>query len=84
MFNKTVLMVKDTIVIYRKSKTVLILVSSKCYFSHPEESILKSFLIALTGCKLEGASCLEDTFFLFKVSDWSRFLVKITSALTIR
>ena len=32
----------------------------------------------------EGAFGREKTFFLFKVSDWLRFLVKLSSALTIR
>ena len=35
-------MVKDIIVIFRKIKTILILISNKRYFSHPEKSILKS------------------------------------------
>ena len=35
-----VLLVKDIIVIYRKNKTILILINLKRYFSHPEKSIL--------------------------------------------
>ena len=34
------LVVKDIIVIFRKNETILILISLKCYFSHPEKSIL--------------------------------------------
>ena len=37
-----VLVVKDIIVIYRKNETILVLISLKRYFSHPEKSILKS------------------------------------------
>ena len=36
-----IFVVKDIIVIYRKIKTILILISFKRYFSHPEKSILK-------------------------------------------
>ena len=35
-----VLVVKDSIVIFRKNETILILISFKRYFSHPEKSIL--------------------------------------------
>ena len=35
-----VFVVKDIIVIFRKIKTILILISFKRYFSHPEKSIL--------------------------------------------
>ena len=35
-----VLVVKDIIVIFRKIKTILILISFNHYFSHPEISIL--------------------------------------------
>ena len=35
-----VLVVKDIIVNYRKNETILILISLKRYFSHPEKSIL--------------------------------------------
>ena len=38
-------MVKDVIVIYRKNETILILISSKYYFSHPKTPYLpKVFL----------------------------------------
>ena len=36
-----VFVVEDIIVIFRKVKTILILISFKRYFSHPEKSILK-------------------------------------------
>ena len=36
-----VLVVKDTIMIYRKNETILILISLKCYFSHPEKNNFK-------------------------------------------
>ena len=39
-----VLVVKDIIVIFRKIKNILILMSFKRYFSHPEKSILKVLL----------------------------------------
>ena len=40
-----VLVVKDIIVIFRKSETILILISFKSYFSHPENQYLtKVFL----------------------------------------
>ena len=35
-----VLVVKDIIVIHRKNGTILILISLKRYFSHPEKSVL--------------------------------------------
>ena len=35
-----VFVVKDVIVIFRKIKTIFILISFKRYFSHPEKSIL--------------------------------------------
>ena len=35
-----VFVVKDVIVIFRKIKTILILISFKRYFSHPEKPIL--------------------------------------------
>ena len=35
-----VIVAKDVIVIFRKIKTILILISFKRYFSHPEKSIL--------------------------------------------
>ena len=35
-----VLVVKDIFVIFRKNETILILISLKRYFSHPEKSIL--------------------------------------------
>ena len=35
-----VFVVKDIIVIFRKIKTILILMSFKSYLSHPEKSIL--------------------------------------------
>ena len=35
-----VFVVKDIIVIFRKIKTILILISFICYFSHPKKSIL--------------------------------------------
>ena len=35
-----VLVVTDIIVIFRKNDTILILISLKRYFSHPEKSIL--------------------------------------------
>ena len=38
-----VLVVKDIIVIFRKNETILILISLKRYFSHPEKSKLKPF-----------------------------------------
>ena len=42
MLNKlpVVFVFKDIIVIFRKIKTILILISLKRYFSHPEKSIL--------------------------------------------
>ena len=36
-----VFVVKDIIVIFRKIKTIVILIRSKRYFSYPEKSILK-------------------------------------------
>ena len=42
--------VKDIIVIFRKIKTILILISFKCYFSHPEKSILKPSLTIRRHC----------------------------------
>ena len=45
-----VFVVKDISVIFRKSKTILILISFKSYFSHPEKSILKSFLTLRRHC----------------------------------
>ena len=44
-----VLEVKDIIVIFRKIKTILILISFKHYFSHPENSILNLRLPLLLG-----------------------------------
>ena len=35
-----VFVIKDIIVIFRKIKTILILISFKLYFSHPEKPIL--------------------------------------------
>ena len=35
-----VLVAKDIIVIFRKNEIVLILISLKCYFSHPENQYL--------------------------------------------
>ena len=48
-----VLVAKDIIVIFRKIKTILILISFKRYFSHPEKSIvnLKSSLTLRRHCK---------------------------------
>ena len=43
MFNKlpeSMLIIKDIIVIYSKNESILILISSKRYFSHPKKSIL--------------------------------------------
>ena len=45
-----VLMVKDIIMIFRKIKTIMILISLKPYFSHPEKSILKSSLTLRRHC----------------------------------
>ena len=46
-----VFVVKDIIVIFRKIKTILILISFKHYFSHPEKSILKVvFLNSKEAC----------------------------------
>ena len=42
-------MVKDSIVIYRKNETILILMRLKCYFPHPEKSILNLSLPYLQG-----------------------------------
>ena len=42
-----VLVVKDTIVIYQKNEIILILISLKQYFSHPEKSILNLSLAKL-------------------------------------
>ena len=39
-----VFVVKDIIMIFRKNETILILISFKTYFSHPEKSIHKSSL----------------------------------------
>ena len=44
------LVVKGIIVIYRKNETILILVSLKRYFSHPDQSILKSSLTLRRHC----------------------------------
>ena len=47
MFNKlidAVLMVKDIIEIYRKSEIILILISSKRYFSHPKNQYLTYYV----------------------------------------
>ena len=44
-----VFVVKDITVIFRKIKTILILVSFKRYFSHPEKSILNLRLPKLLG-----------------------------------
>ena len=38
-------MVKKSIVIYRKYETILILMSSKRYFSHPKNQYLSSVFI---------------------------------------
>ena len=35
-----VLVIRDIVVIFRKIKTILILISFKCYFLDPEKSIL--------------------------------------------
>ena len=43
-----VLEVKDITVIFRKNETILILISLKRYFSHPEKSILK-YSLTLRG-----------------------------------
>ena len=43
-------MVKDIVVVFRKIKTILILISFKRYFSHPEKSILKSSLTLRRHC----------------------------------
>ena len=40
MVNKVVFVVKVISVIFRKNKTILILISFKRYFSQPEKSIL--------------------------------------------
>ena len=44
-----VFVVKDTILIYRKNETILILISLKRYFLHPEKSILSLSLPYLKG-----------------------------------
>ena len=40
-------MVKDINVICKKNETIMILISLKCYFSHPEKSILNLSLLCL-------------------------------------
>ena len=50
-----VFVVKDIIVIFRKIKTILILISFKYYFSHPEKSILN---LSLTS--IEQILALQD------------------------
>ena len=40
-----VLVVKDIIVIFRKNETILILISLKRYFSHPENQYLTKVLL---------------------------------------
>ena len=41
---------KNINLIFRKIKTILILISFKCFFSHPEKSILKSSLTLRRHC----------------------------------
>ena len=45
-----IFVVKDITMIFRKIKTILILISFKRYFSQPEKSILKSFLTLRRHC----------------------------------
>ena len=53
----TVLAVKDINVIFRKNETILILISAKRYFSHPEKSTLKSYLTLRRHCNSGPRSC---------------------------
>ena len=59
-----VFVVKDIIEIFRKIKTILILISFKRYFSHPEKSILnlslKSSLTLRRHCNSGPRSVIES------------------------
>ena len=55
-----VFVVKDIIVIFRKIKTILILISFKRNFSHPEKSIL-NFLTGRSAVgNVSGYRCVSD------------------------
>ena len=58
-----VFVVKDIIVIFRKIKPILILISFKRYFSHPKNSILKSSLTLRRHCN-SGPWLLKRDIFL--------------------
>ena len=71
-------MVKDIIVIYRKSDTILILISLERYFSHPEHSILNLFSLTLRRhCKiwrsgpLWNAKSYNSCIFVQKICNWN-------------
>ena len=53
----SVLVVNDIIVIYRKNETILILISLKRYFPHPEKSILNLTLKAPRKNASENVVC---------------------------
>ena len=55
-----VFVIKDIIVIFRKIKTILILISFKCNFLHPEKSILKSSLTLRRHCDSGPRSAVQQ------------------------
>ena len=66
-----VFVVKDIIVIFRKIKTILILISFKRYFSHPEKSILtfKSSLTLRRHCN-SGPKNIKKTCIAYQNSEF--------------
>ena len=72
-----VFVLKDIIVIFRKNKTNLILISFKRYFSHPEKSILN---LSLSGPP--GFTCwisFAPVFSLFTVESLSLLYLLVIS-----
>ena len=60
-----VFVVKDIIVIFRKIKIILILISFKRYFSHPEKSILN---LSLGGLVIPGPDMIATFLFCLFIS----------------
>ena len=69
-----VFVVKDIIVIFRKMKTILILINFKRYFSHPEKSILKISLPYNVTLKRHGNSGSRPRNLLrVELTQWSSY-----------
>ena len=60
-----VFVVKDIIVIYRKIKTIFILISFKRYFSHPEKSIFNLTQVRDYGSDFPPKFYVSNLVFVF-------------------